>query len=110
MTNWSATRVLIAKRVVFGCLVLAMAVCTWTVGRAADDSGERVYDGHCSRCHGSDGRGRGTLGPSLVPFDWSYEEALDLIRHPVCDMPPIPQSDLSDADVAKVVTYLKTIK
>ena len=99
---------MIAKRVVFGCLVLAMAVRTWAVGRAAEDPGERLYDGNCRRCHGPEGRG--AVGPSLIPFDWSYEEALELIRHPVCDMPPVPKSALSDAEVAHVVVYLKTIK
>ena len=98
----------IAKRVVFGCLVFTMAVCTWTAGRAADDPGERVYDGKCRRCHGPEGRG--AVAPSLIPFDWSYEEALDLIRHPVCDMPPVPESAVSDAEIAQIVAYLKTIK
>ena len=97
-----------ATRAVFFCLVLVMAVCTWTVGRAAEDPGERVYDGNCRTCHGSEGRG--AKAPSLIPFDWTYEEALDLIRHPVCDMPPIPESALSDAAVAQIVAYLKTIK
>jgi mono/diheme cytochrome c family protein len=97
-----------AKRVVFGCLVLMMSVCTWTIGRAADDPGERVYEGNCKRCHGPEGRG--ARGPSLVPFNWSYEKALDLIRHPVCEMPPFPESELSDAEVAQIVDYLKTIK
>ena len=104
MTNMSA-----AKRVVFGCLVLVMAVCTWTVGRAAEDPGERVYDGRCRPCHGPEGRGT-AQGPSLIPFDWSYEEALELIRHPVCDMPPVPESAVSDAEVAQIVAYLKTIQ
>ena len=96
-----------AARVIFGGLVLAMAVCTWTVGRAAEDPGERVYDGNCRTCHGPEGRG--AVGPPLIPFDWSYEEALELIRRPVCDMPPVPESALSDAEVAQVVAYLKTI-
>jgi mono/diheme cytochrome c family protein len=96
-------------RVVFGGLVAVMAVCTWTVGRAADDSGERLYGDHCRRCHGAEGRGT-RQGPSLVPFDWSYTEALELIRHPVCDMPPVPESAVSDAQVAQIVAYLKTIK
>ena len=102
------TKASAAKRVVFGCLVLVMAVCTWDVGRAAEDPGEGVYDGNCRQCHGPEGRG--AKGPSLIPFDWSDEEALDLIRHPVCDMPPVPESALSDADVTKIVAYLKTIK
>jgi mono/diheme cytochrome c family protein len=103
MTSRSVTRA------VFGCLVAAMTVCTWTVGRAADDSGERLYDGNCRRCHGAEGRGT-RQAPSLIPFDWSYTEALELIRHPVCDMPPVPASAVSDAQVAQIVAYLKTIK
>ena len=89
-------------------MVLLIAACAWTVGRAADDSGERLYNGNCRRCHGPEGRG--ARAPSLIPFDWSYEEALDLIRHPVCDMPPVPASAVSDAEVAQIVAYLKTIK
>jgi mono/diheme cytochrome c family protein len=97
-----------AARVLVGCVVCAIAVCASTAGRAADDPGERVYDRACRRCHGSEGRGG--QGPSLIPFDWTYEEALDLVRHPRCDMPPIPASVLSDAEVAQIVAYLKTIK
>jgi mono/diheme cytochrome c family protein len=103
MTSRSATRA------VFSGLIAVMAVCTWTVGRAADEAGERVYEGNCRRCHGPEGRGT-TQAPSLIPFDWSYTEALELIRHPVCDMPPVPESAVSDAQVAQIVAYLKTIK
>jgi mono/diheme cytochrome c family protein len=98
-----------ATRAVFGGLAVAMLVGTWTVARAADDAGERVYEGHCKRCHGAEGRGT-TQAPSLIPFDWSDEEALELIRHPVCNMPPVPASVVSDAQVAQIVAYLKTIK
>jgi len=87
-----------------------MTVCARSVGRAADDPGKRVYEAHCSQCHGPEGRGRGTVAPSLVPFEWSYEDALELIRHPVCDMPPVPESAVSDSQVAQIVAYLKTIK
>ena len=98
-----------AARGVFGGLIVAMVVCAWTAGRAADDRGEHLYDQNCRRCHGTEGRGT-TQAPSLVPFDWTYDEALALIRHPVCDMPPIPESVLSDAQVAQIVAYLKSIK
>jgi mono/diheme cytochrome c family protein len=93
---------------IFGCLVLVMSVCTWTIGRAAEDPGERVYNGKCSRCHGPEGRG--AEGPKLIPFKWSDEQALDLIRYPQCEMPPMPESDVSDAEVAQIVAYLKAIK
>ena len=45
-----------------------------------------------------------------MPFEWSYEQALEQIRRPVCDMPPVPESAVSDADVAQIVAYLKTIE
>jgi mono/diheme cytochrome c family protein len=67
-----------------------------------------VYDRNCSRCHAPEGRGG--QGPTLVPFDWSYEKALDLIRHPLCDMPAFSESDLSDAEIAQIVAYLRTMK
>jgi len=100
------------KRVGFGGLVLAGVVCAWTAGSAAagaaDGSGQQLYDSHCGQCHGAEGRGG--KAPRLVPFAWSYEQALEQIRHPVCDMPPIPASDVSDAEVAQIVAYLKAIK
>jgi mono/diheme cytochrome c family protein len=98
----------IAKRVVFGCLVVLMSVGTWAIAGAAEDPGQRVYDSNCKRCHAPEGRG--AQGPNLIPFDWTYEKALELIRHPLCDMPPFRESDLSDAEVAQIVKYLKTIK
>ena len=96
-----------AKRMVFGGLVVLLVVFTWTIGRAAEEPGEGVYEGKCRRCHGPEGRG--AQGPTLVPFKWSDEKALDLIRRPVCDMPPFPESDLTDTEVAQIVAYLKTI-
>jgi len=97
-----------AKRAVFGGLVLMMSVCTWTIGRAAEDPGQRVYADKCSRCHGPEGQG--AQGPTLVPFTWSYEKALQQIRNPLCDMPAFREKELSDAQVAQIVTFLKTIK
>jgi cytochrome c1 len=40
----------------------------------------------------------------------SYEKALEQIRHPLCDMPAFLETDLSDAEVAQLVAYLKTLK
>jgi len=98
-----------AGRAAFGGLIVLTALGTWTAPKAADDRGEALYEGHCRRCHGAGGRGT-TQAPSLVPFHWTYEEALELIRHPVCDMPPVPESAVSDAQVKQIVAYLKTIK
>ncbi len=97
-----------AKRLASAGLTLLTAACLWTIRSAADEPGRRVYEDKCSQCHGAEGRG-GTA-PRLVPFQWSEQRALDLIRNPECDMPPIPASEVSDAQVAQIVEYLKTIK
>ena len=99
---------MIASRVVLGCLAVAISVCTVTMGRAADNAGEGLYANKCSRCHGREGGG--AQGPPLVPFKWSDQEAIRLIRQPECDMPPIPESDLSDEEVFQIVAYLRAIK
>ena len=95
-------------RVALGCAVLVMSVCMSTIGRAADDAGQRLYEAKCSGCHGPAGRDGGA--PKLVPFKWSDREALELIRAPLCDMPPIPESDVSDEEIAEIIAYLRTVK
>jgi len=54
-----------------------MAASVWTVGGAADNLGERVYENNCKSCHGPEGPC--ARGPKLVSFKWSDEEALALI-------------------------------
>jgi len=86
-----------------------MAFFSWTIGKAAEDPpGQRLYATNCRRCHGPEAGGG--QGPALVPFNFTYEKALDLIRHPLCEMPAFSESDLSDAEVADIVAFLKTIK
>jgi mono/diheme cytochrome c family protein len=97
-----------AKRVGPAGLALLIATCVWTIRSAAEEPGQRVYADKCSQCHGAEARGG--KGPRLVPFEWSYEQVLDQVRHPLCDMPPMPASEVSDEEVAQIVAYLKTIK
>lgn len=97
-----------AKRLVPAGLAFLIATCLWTILSAAEEPGQRVYDDKCSQCHGAEGRGG--KAPRLVPFEWSYEQVLDQVRHPLCDMPPMPASEVSDEEVAQIVAYLKTIK
>ena len=96
------------KRFAFVGVALLIVAWTWTVGSAAGETGERVYHGKCSRCHGAEGRGG--MAPKLVPFQWSDERALKLVREPECDMPPMSAEEVSDEEVAQIVAYLKTIK
>ena len=95
-------------RLVSGCSALLIVASTWTVGGAGDEAGQRVFDAKCSRCHGAEGRGG--IAPSLVPFLWSDERALKLVREPECDMPPMSAAEVSDEEVAQIVAYLRTLK
>ena len=96
------------KPLASGCLGLLIAAWVWPTGSLADEPGRRLYEDKCSQCHGNEGRGGNA--PRLVPFDWSDEQALEQIRRPLCDMPPVPASEVSDAEVAQIVAYLKTIE
>jgi mono/diheme cytochrome c family protein len=96
-------------RLVSVCVALLIVASTWTVGSAVDDPGQRAYEDKCSRCHGEQARGGGKA-PSLVPFEFSYERALKLVREPECDMPPMSAAEVSDEQVAQIVKYLKGLK
>lgn len=102
------TRRTIVGRLAWGGLVVLCVASLRVRGSAADEPGQRLYETRCSHCHGDEGRGG--KGPRLVPFIWTYEQALELIRRPLCDMPAIPESEVSDAEVERIVAYLKAIK
>jgi mono/diheme cytochrome c family protein len=69
--------------------------------------GRALYDNTCSRCHGPEGTGG--KAPWLVPFGWSYSQALDIVRHGGSGMPAFPESELSDDALKQIVDYLKTL-
>ena len=73
-----------------------------------ETQGRVIYDETCSRCHGLGGQGG--RAPWLVPFGWSYSQAIDIVRHGgPCGMPAYPESELSDDEVKQIVDYLKTL-
>ena len=74
---------------------------------AADLSGEGAYAEVCQACHGA--RGSGGLGPSLVPMTKGVDEVLAIVRDGQGQMPPISSREMSDAHVARVVEYLRSL-
>ena len=69
--------------------------------------GEVAYNRVCSVCHGP--KGRGDAGPRLVPFDRDYVEVLGIVRDGRGEMPPKPEREVSDREVAQIVEYLKSL-
>ena len=100
---------MIGQRTAAACLGVAVAVSIWTMrAHAETPSGQAIYKDKCSRCHGS--QGQGAKAPQVVPFKWTYQQTLDRVRYPECEMPSFTPSELSDDDVAHIVDYLKTLK
>ena len=96
------------SRMLLAGVIIQIAVSMVAVsGAARAENGEELYVGYCSSCHAP--QGRGAKGPRLVPFRFTDEEALRLIREPECDMPAFPKSQLSDEQVVAILGYLRSI-
>jgi len=81
-------------------------------------NGEVIYNTSCTNCHGSQGKGDGPIGQSLIPpaadltatGKKSEKELLDVIRNgrPGTAMPSWKEN-LSDAEVHDVLSYIQTL-
>jgi cytochrome c oxidase cbb3-type subunit 3 len=76
-------------------------------------SAARVYDRHCSACHGPDAGGQADMFPNLTDDAWQWggslpqiEQTLRLGRTAI--MPPLA-SAFADGDVADVVAYVQAL-
>ena len=98
-----------------GCLAL-----TSTAVRAAD--GASVYTDNCAKCHGAEGKGDTKMGTKLGCKDLSsaaVQSALTDVAATKAVKEGVKEDDktkmkafedLSDADVAAVVAYVRTLK
>ena len=76
-------------------------------GQGSKPPGQVAFDRVCRVCHGAEGRG--DAAPRLVPFDLEYEEVLAIVRYGRGEMPPQSADAVTDADVAAIVDYLKSL-
>ena len=66
-----------------------------------------VKDG-CYSCHGTDGHGG--VGPKLAPKPMAIATFIAIVRHPpVSGMPTFTTKVISDADLADMWAYLRSI-
>ncbi len=73
----------------------------------ADEEGKRVYDATCAACHGE--AGRGGAGPALVPLTVGPNALLTTVRNGGDMMAGFSNADVSDAQVAAIERYLKSL-
>lgn len=102
-------------------LFIAMAIVAFTpMSHAAD--GKVVYGDSCAKCHGDDGKGATKMGAKLGARDYTDAkvqasltdaDATKAIKDGLKKDDKTlmkPFSDLSDADVAAVIAYMRTFK
>ncbi|WP_199699687.1 c-type cytochrome [Deinococcus sp. RM] len=88
-------------------------------GAAGDaQAGQTVYVGNCAGCHGANGQGQ--IGPSLVtadgPKSWTLAQFTTTLREGKtpdrelsATMPRYGEAQISDAQVADLQAYIKTL-
>ena len=74
------------------------------------EKGKQLYTSSgCYECHGRVGQGSRFSGPRLGPPPISLAGFTDYIRQPKGQMPPYTKKVLSDAEVADMYAFLKSI-
>jgi cytochrome c551/c552 len=98
-----------------------LALATVTTLCAAD--GKALYEQHCAKCHGADGKGNTKMGQKVGAKDYSVAKtwegltdatALKAVKEGVKDkegkVVMKANEELSDADAKAAVDYMKTLK
>jgi mono/diheme cytochrome c family protein len=72
-------------------------------------NGKALYSGkNCGQCHGMSGEGT-SAGPSLSINPITFANFLNQLRRPVDTMPAVRESDVSDAQVADLYAFVRSL-
>ena len=106
------------KTVILGIAIAAVAA--WSA-RAAD--GKALYEQHCARCHGTDGKGETTMGKRLGAKDYTNAKVQEELKDEAAikaikegfknkDGRQVmrPSAGLSDEEIKSLVAYMRTFK
>ena len=103
---------------IIGKAVLALTACLFLSPAIAQQGGGDAAKGKskyravgCFECHGSSGQGGALnyVAPALVGLPMNAEALASFLRAPPGDMPPYAPAVLSDADVADVLAFIKSL-
>ncbi len=76
----------------------------------ASPPGRSIFETRCARCHGGDGNG-GEMGPAIAQRLTTRDNAqLATLMHAGIPMKGMPPSDVTDAETADLVDFLRTIE
>ena len=78
------------------------------VGNA--EKGKEIFTSYgCYQCHGRQAQGSKTSGPRLAPNLFPFPAFSKYVRQPKGQMPPYTAKVVSDADLADIYAFLKTL-
>ena len=86
---------------------LCAAIAVACVMPASAQDGAAIFATHCEVCHGKEAKGANA--PALVPYDRDLDELVLIVRQVIGMMPAFSRDRLSDADIAQIHAYLKTL-
>lgn len=88
---------------------MALLVAVGAAHGQSPDNGKRVYMAvGCVQCHGTVGQG-GPAGPKIAPDPMPYDALAQFVRTTARSMPPYREAVLSNADLADIYAYLRSI-
>lgn len=72
--------------------------------------GKRIYMSiGCYECHGREGQGSRLTGPQIGPDPIALSAFVQYIRQPAGQMPPYTSKVVSDAELADIYAFLKSL-
>ncbi len=73
-------------------------------------NGKRIYASYgCYECHGREGQGSKLTGPRIAPDPTEFSAFVQYIRQPAGQMPPYTSKVVSDAELADIYAFLKSL-
>jgi ubiquinol-cytochrome c reductase cytochrome c subunit len=74
------------------------------------ESGKRIYSSRgCYECHGGEGQGSILTGPRVGPDPIPFPGFVRYLRQPAGQMPPYTSKVISDAELADLHAFLKSL-
>jgi quinoprotein glucose dehydrogenase len=70
-------------------------------------TGQEAYTSVCAACHGP--TAAGGMGPRLAGANRDVSEVLAIVREGKGQMPPMSENEISDANLGRIVEYLRTL-
>jgi len=112
MKEWqnmeSCARIPNSRFSILNCAIVLMCAVLVPRARADErDAGKSVFARVCESCHGPGASGG--QGPALVPFKKDLAELVAIVRQGIGLMPPFPRAEITDAEIAQVHAYLKSL-